>query len=206
MPGTARLDLFYPILPDADWLARLVPLGVRLVQLRFKSTNDGEIRRQIQAAMEVCRRHDCQLIVNDHWRQAIALGADYVHLGQDDLAGADLAAIRAAQLRLGVSTHSEEELAIAMAAKPDYVALGPIYETKLKKMPWAPQGLQRIARWKELCALPLVAIGGITCERAGDVIAHGANSAAVVTDLVTHADPEARTREWLAWRQRARTG
>ena len=99
-------------------------------------------------AWRCARRHDCQLIVNDYWREALELGADYIHLGQEDLAGADVAAIHAKGARLGISTHSEDELAIALAAKPDYVALGPIYETRLKVMKWAPQGLDRVADWK----------------------------------------------------------
>ena len=99
------------------------------------------MRRQIDESLAIARRHGCQLIVNDYWREAIDAGADYVHLGQEDLAAADVAAIKAAGMRLGISTHSEEELEIALAAGPDYVALGPIYETKLKAMQWAPQGL-----------------------------------------------------------------
>ncbi len=134
-------DVFYPIVPDADWLARLVPLGLRTVQLRVKDAPRGDVRRQIAESLAVARQCGCQLIVNDYWREAIEAGADYVHLGQEDLAAADLDAIKAAGLRLGISTHSEEELEAALAAGPDYVALGPIYETKLKVMTWAPQGL-----------------------------------------------------------------
>lgn len=195
-----QLAPFYPIVPDRDWLARLVPLGVRTIQLRMKDVARDDARRQIVQCLEICRRHGCQLIVNDDWRAAIELGAEAVHLGQEDLAAADLAAIKAAGLRLGVSTHSEEELAVGLAARPDYVALGPIYETRLKAMKWAPQGLDRIRRWKSLLGgLPLVAIGGITPDRAPGVLAAGAQSVAVITDFVTAADPEARVRTWLAW-------
>jgi len=137
-------------------------------------------------------------VVNDYWRDAIAAGAGFVHLGQEDLAGADLGAIRAAGLKLGLSTHDEAELATALAARPDYVALGPVYETKLKVMQWAPQGLERIRRWKAAVPCPLVAIGGITLERADAVYAAGADCIAVVTDIVTAPDPEARVRQWLA--------
>ena len=108
-PGSG-IDVFYPIVPDADWLARLVPLGVRTVQLRIKDAPREEVRRQIAASLAVTRAHRCQLIVNDYWREAIEAGADWVHLGQEDLAGADLEAIKAARMRLGISTHSEEEL------------------------------------------------------------------------------------------------
>jgi len=196
----AAPDLFYPIAPDLAWLKRLVPLGVRTIQLRLKDAPPERVRHEITESLEVCARHGCQLIVNDYWREAIALGAVYLHLGQEDLAAADLAAIRAKGIRLGVSTHSPEELEIALAARPDYVALGPIYETKLKVMKWATQGLGRITDWKaRIGALPLVAIGGITPERAGGVAAAGADSIAVITDFFTHPDPEARVRQWLAW-------
>jgi len=191
------LHKFYPVVPDAGWVRRLVPLGVKTVQLRLKDAAPDEVRRQIADCLQACAAADCQLIVNDYWREAIALGADYIHLGQEDLAAADLAAIKAARLKLGLSTHSHEELATALAAEPDYVALGPIYETKLKKMKWAPQGLDRLGDWKSRIACPLVAIGGITVERARAVLEAGADSIAVVTDVVMHADPETRVREWL---------
>jgi thiamine-phosphate pyrophosphorylase len=137
--------------------------------------------------------------VNDYWRIAIAEGCDFVHLGQEDLAEADVAEIKAAGLKLGVSSHDHAELKTALEARPDYVALGPVYPTLLKKMKWAPQGLDRLREWKALIGgLPLVAIGGLTPERLEGVFLAGADSAAVVTDIVTAADPESRTREWIA--------
>ena len=203
--GAAGLDVFYPIVPDAEWLERLVPLGVRTVQLRLKDASRDEIKRQIAASLAVTRAHGCELIVNDHWREAIEEGATWVHLGQEDLGAADLAALKAARMRLGISTHSEEELAIALAAEPAYVALGPIYETKLKVMKWAPQGLQRVQEWKaRIGDKPLVAIGGITPQRAPQVVAAGAQSVAVITDFMTAQDPAQRVREWLAWAEKAR--
>ena len=135
--------------------------------------------------------------MNDYWQQAIEAGADFVHLGQEDLAKADLSAIRQAGVKLGISTHSDEELDIALAAKPDYVALGPIYRTLLKKMPWAPQGLERVAAWKAKVPCPLVAIGGITPDRAPAVLKAGADSLAVITDIVTHEAPEQRAETWM---------
>lgn len=199
------LDVFYPIVPDLAWMERIVPLGVRTVQLRLKDASADEVRRQIAGSLEICKRHGCDLIVNDYWRGAIALGADFVHLGQEDLAEADVAAIKQAGVRLGISTHSHEELEIALAAKPDYVALGPIYETKLKAMKWGPQGLGRITDWKaRIGAMPLCCIGGITPERAPGVVEAGADSVAVITDFFTHADPEARVRQWLAWAETVR--
>ena len=203
--AVAGPDIFYPIVPDLAWLERLVPLGVKTIQLRLKDAAPDRIRREIGASMEVCARHGCQLVVNDYWQEALVLGADYVHLGQEDLAEADVAAIHAKGARLGISSHSHEELATALAAKPDYVALGPIYETRLKVMKWAPQGLGRLADWKaRIGGLPLVAIGGITPARADGVMAAGADSVAVITDFFTHPDPPARVREWLAWAERVR--
>ncbi|NKN36079.1 thiamine phosphate synthase [Agrobacterium sp. a22-2] len=192
------LDPFYLIVDSADWIERLVPLGVRLVQLRIKDRDEAEIRADIRRAKVVCAANACQLVINDYWRIAIEEGCDFVHLGQEDLAGADLPAIRAAGLKLGLSTHDEAELQVALAAGPDYIALGPIYPTILKQMPWAPQGLPRLADWRQrVGSLPLVAIGGLNPERLDGVFEAGADSAAVVTDITLNADPEERTRQWL---------
>ena len=193
------LDVFYPIVPNLEWLARIVPLGVQTIQLRLKDASETEVRKQIFASIEIAHEYDCQLIINDYWVQAIDIGADYIHLGQEDLADADLSAIKGAGLKLGISSHDPDELEIALAAEPDYVALGPVFETKLKKMKWAPQGLDRVAQWKHrVGCLPLVAIGGITPARAPDVLAAGADAVSVITDFLTHPEPEMRVREWLA--------
>ncbi|WP_163264526.1 thiamine phosphate synthase [Chelativorans alearense] len=193
-----KLDAFYLIVDSAAWAERLVPLGVKLLQLRIKDMEERRLREEIRAAKAICAAHGCTLVINDHWRPAIEEGCDWIHLGQEDLATADRAAIRAAGLRLGLSTHDEAELATALAASPDYVALGPIYPTVLKKMKWAPQGLDRITEWKRRIApLPLVAIGGLTPERLPGVFEKGADTAAVVTDILLHSDPEARTRAWI---------
>src|SRR5512141_1296941 len=145
-------------------------------------------KSEIAQALKRASAHGCQLVVNDYWREAIRLGADFVHLGQGDLAGADLGAIKSAGIKLGISALSRDELDTALAIDPDYIALGPIYPTKLKVMPWKPQGLARIGEWRSKIACPLVAIGGITLERAPDVFAAGASSAAVVTDIVMSDD------------------
>ncbi|MEQ1671184.1 MAG: thiamine phosphate synthase, partial [Hyphomicrobium sp.] len=128
MVRKALLDTFYPIVPDSTWLARLAPLGIRTVQLRAKDIRAADIRAEILASLEIARRFDVQLIVNDYWREAIEAGADFVHLGQEDLAVADVSHIKAAGLKFGVSTHDEAELATALAVQPDYIALGPVYE------------------------------------------------------------------------------
>lgn len=193
-----KLDPFYLIVDSSSWISRLVPLGVKLVQLRIKDATEVALRREIAVSKELCAKHGCQLIVNDYWQLAIDEGCDFVHLGQEDLADADVAAIRKAGLKLGVSTHDGEELDTALGVNPDYVALGPVYPTILKKMKWAPQGVERVADWKRRVGdLPLVAIGGLNPERLPGVFENGADIAAVVTDITLNADPEARTREWL---------
>jgi thiamine-phosphate pyrophosphorylase len=193
------IDRFYPVVPTADWVARLVPAGTKFIQLRVKERPEAEIRRQVRKAQAVCAKHGAALIVNDYWRIAIDEKCPWVHLGQEDLLAADVAAIRRAGLLLGVSTHDHAELDRGLAVDPDYVALGPIYPTLLKKMPFAPQGLDRIGEWKKRVGRkPLVAIGGLTLARALLCLKAGADSAAVVGDIVNNADPIAQAGKWIA--------
>jgi len=193
-----RLDPFYLIVDDAGWLERLLPLGAKLVQLRIKDRPENEVRSQIRAARELSTKFGAQLVINDFWLLALEEGCDFVHLGQGDLDGADITALRARGVRLGVSTHDEAELDRALSLSPDYVALGPVYPTLLKKMSFAPQGLERLGDWKRRIGdIPLVAIGGLTPERARLVLRAGADSACVVTDILRNAEPESRAREWV---------
>src|SRR6185369_12059860 len=120
------------------WVARLARLGVGTIQLRAKDLGDADALAIVREALDATRGTATKLVVNDYWRAAIEAKAQHLHLGQEDLAGADLKAIRAAGLTLGVSTHDDEELATALRAKPDYVALGPIFPTTLKSMRFAP--------------------------------------------------------------------
>jgi thiamine-phosphate pyrophosphorylase len=193
------IDPFYPVVPDSGWVARLVPAGARFVQLRIKDQPDAGLRQQVREAQAVCARHGADLIVNDYWQIAIDEGCSWVHLGQEDLVDADVKAIRRAGIKLGVSTHDHAELEKGLAVDPDYVALGPIWPTALKQMPWAPQGLERLGEWKKLIGnRPLVAIGGLTLERALLCLKAGADSAAVVGDIVNNPDPVAQARAWIA--------
>lgn len=193
------LDRFYLITGHVNRLELLVPHGVKLVQLRLKDLPEKELRRQIARARDLCAVHGAQLVVNDHWRLALDLRCRFVHLGQEDMDGADFAALRRANIRFGLSTHDEAELERALALDPAYVALGPVYPTLLKKMKWGPQGLDRVRAWKCRAGdVPLVGIGGLTPQRLPDLFAAGADSAAVVTDIQQAADPEARCREWIA--------
>jgi thiamine-phosphate pyrophosphorylase len=192
------LPRFYPIFDNADWLERMVPLGVRLTQLRMKDRPEPETRAEIRRAKALCDRYGATLVVNDHWRIAIEEGCDWIHLGQEDLDTADIGAIRAAGLRLGVSTHDKAELARALALSPDYVALGPIWPTILKKMKWHRQGVERLTEWRaRIGEIPLVAIGGLSIDRADQAFAAGADVVSVVTDITLNPDPAARVRDWL---------
>jgi thiamine-phosphate diphosphorylase len=194
-----NLPRIYPVVDHASWIPRLASQGVCLVQLRIKEQPEQFVRAQIEAAHGYCRAAGVQLIVNDYWQLALASGCDFVHLGQGDLESADLGTLRRARVRLGISTHDEAELERALSVSPDYIALGPIYPTLLKVMPWAPQGLARLGEWKRrIGSIPLVAIGGITLERLPGVFAAGADVAAVVTDILRASDPEERVRQWLA--------
>jgi thiamine-phosphate pyrophosphorylase len=193
------VDPFYPIVDTADWVARLVGVGARFIQLRVKDRDEAAISREAREALAICQKRGATLVVNDYWRIAIDEGANWVHLGQGDLDGADVGAIRKAGVRLGVSTHDDGELERALALRPDYVALGPIYPTILKAMAFAPQGLARIGEWKRrIGGVPLVAIGGLTVERGKLCLAAGADIVSVVTDITLNADPEARAQEWIA--------
>ncbi len=192
------MERFYLIVGHVARLELLVPQGVHLVQLRIKDQPSSEIYRQIARARDICAVHGTQLVVNDYWKAALDLNCRFVHLGQEDMDNADFTALKRAGVRYGLSTHDDAELERALALDPAYVALGPVYPTLLKKMKWGPQGLARVRDWKSRTGrVPLVAIGGLTPERAPGVFAAGADSVAVVTDIQQAKDPEARVRDWL---------
>jgi len=191
-------DRFYPVVDSVAWVARLTALGVGTIQLRAKELDDSQALQIVSDALDVTRGTPTKLVVNDYWRVAIVAGARHLHLGQEDLAEADLGAIREAGLTLGLSTHDDEELENALRAEPDYIALGPIFPTTLKSMRFAPQGIPKITEWKRRIGdIPLVAIGGIKLEQAAAIFAAGADSIAVVSDVTQNTDPDARVRAWL---------
>jgi thiamine-phosphate pyrophosphorylase len=192
------LHYFYPIVPDAVWVERLVKAGARCVQLRIKDASPQDMLEQIKTSLQAVKGTSTQLIINDAWEAAIEAGAKHIHLGQEDIQEADISAIRRAGLTLGLSTHDEAELDIALSYQPDYIAIGPIYFTTLKAMNFAPQGLEKISVWKQRIGdIPLVAVGGITLERAPAVFEAGADVIAVVSDITQNPDPEGRVQEWL---------
>ena len=192
-----RLGL-YPVVDSVTWIERLLAAGVRTLQLRIKDKRDSEVEEHVVAAIALGRKYHARLFINDYWRLAIKHQAYGVHLGQEDLETTDLSAIRNAGLRLGVSTHDDMEIDIALAARPSYIALGHVFPTQTKQMPSAPQGLDQLAQHiQRLGVYPTVAIGGISLERAPAVLATGVGSVAVVSAITQAADWQAATAQLL---------
>ncbi len=187
-PACPQLGI-YPVVDNADWIKKLIDEGIQTIQLRVKDLDSQSTQQQIQSALDYLKDKTVHFFVNDHWEQAIELGAYGVHLGQEDLHDANLKVIAEAGLRLGVSTHSYWELARALAVNPSYIALGPIYETTSKQMPFSPQGIERLQQWVDLLKdhYPVVAIGGITVDRAEQLKVTGVGSVAMIT-AITRAD------------------
>lgn len=189
---------FYPIAPDYHTAESYILSGVKFLQIRLKDFSDTDIQLHLSKAVTLAKQHHAQLVINDFWQHAIAFGADWIHLGQEDLATADMKAIKNAQIKFGISTHDDTELKTALACNPDYIALGPVYFTKLKAMKWNPQGLENVTHWKGLCGtVPLVAIGGITLEKAQGVLDAGADCVSFVTDITHHENPDVRLKQWI---------
>ena len=194
-PPIVRPLKFYAVVPDTDWVARMVEAGADTVQLRSKHLTGEALRREIRRAIAATRGSHSQLFINDHWQLALEEGAYGVHLGQEDMDSANFAALARAGIRLGLSTHDEAEMARALAVQPSYVACGAVFATNTKAMPTEPQGLDKLRRYVQQAGnTPTVAIGGITLENAPAVLATGVSSLAVVS-AVTHApDPAAAVR------------
>ncbi|HWK55176.1 MAG TPA: thiamine phosphate synthase [Hyphomicrobiales bacterium] len=180
----------YPVVDSVAWVEKLLAEGVHTIQLRIKHQASEPLRASIRQAVALQRRHGAQLFINDHWQLAIECGAYGVHLGQEDLAQADLAAIAAAGLRLGTSNHSWSELARSHALAPSYLALGPIFPTTTKVMRFAPQGLTQLCEWVALLDphYRLTAIGGIDTRNAAQVLVTGVPSIAVVRAITEARD------------------
>ncbi|WP_376750284.1 thiamine phosphate synthase [Cronobacter sakazakii] len=196
-PVPHRLGL-YPVVDSVEWVTRLLDAGVRTVQLRIKDKTDAEVETDIAAAIALGQRYHARLFINDYWRLAIKHQAYGVHLGQEDLQTADLDAIRNAGLRLGVSTHDDMEIDVALAVRPSYIALGHVFPTQTKQMPSAPQGLAQLAAHvKRLGDYPTVAIGGISLERAPAVLETGVGSIAVVSAITQAPDWRVATQRLL---------
>ncbi len=186
--GSLALGL-YPVVDSAEWIEKLLALGVPTIQLRVKHLSGDALEAEIARAVAASKQYGGRLFINDYWQLAIKHGAYGVHLGQEDLDQADLGAIAAAGLRLGTSNHCWWELARSHAIQPSYIALGPIYETATKQMRFAEQGLAQLQQWVKVFGAdyPLVAIGGIDLARAPGVLATGVGSIAMVR-AITEAD------------------
>jgi thiamine-phosphate pyrophosphorylase len=175
-PSTVNRLGLYPVVDSLAWIVRLLDAGVTTLQLRIKD--------QPPAVVEPAR-----IFINDYWQLAVKHGAYGVHLGQEDLDTADLAAIHRAGLRLGLSTHDDQELARALSFKPSYIALGHIFPTQTKVMPSQPQGLADLRRMvAQLPGIPTVAIGGIGIDKVDDVLDCGVGSIAVVSAITKAVD------------------
>lgn len=190
---------FYPIIDSVEWIKRLLPCGVKFIQYRNKKQSDLDfIRNEIQTALDLGRDYNASVVINDYWQIAIEEGAEWIHLGQEDLQKADKVALQKANVKLGTSTHNEEELEYALSFDPAYVALGPVYTTISKKMVFEPQGLERVTQWKEkLGTIPLVGIGGIRLETAQAVLEAGADAVACIGDVTQAENPEERAQAWV---------
>ena len=192
---------FYPVVPTAEWVARLLDWGVRTIQLRIKAADHTpeQIAREVDTAIEAGRKVEgAQVFINDHWQLALAGAAYGVHLGQEDLGVADIGALRKAGIRLGLSTHTPAELARAHAVRPSYLAIGPVYPTTLKVMPYEHVGLERLKLWVPTAApYPVVAIGGISLDLIPGVMACGVDGVAVVSAVTLAADPRRAALEGL---------
>ncbi|WP_426767103.1 thiamine phosphate synthase [Erwinia aphidicola] len=197
-PATAARLGLYPVVDTVEWIARLLEAGVRTIQLRIKDRADEAVEQQIAEAIALGKRYQARLFINDYWRLAIKYQAYGVHLGQEDLDVADLDAIHAAGLRLGLSTHDDSELDRALAERPSYIALGHVFPTQTKEMPSDPQGLEELTRHiQRLRGISTVAIGGISLARAPQVLATGVGSIAVVSAITQAADWRDATRRLL---------
>lgn len=197
-PPTEKKLGLYPVVDSLEWIERLLNVGVTTIQLRIKDQQDNDVENVIQQAIELGKRFNARLFINDYWRLAIKHQAYGVHLGQEDLLTADLKAIHQAGLRFGVSTHDDDELARAVAVRPSYIALGHIFPTQTKDMPSAPQGLTELKRHvASIPDYPTVAIGGISIDRVNDVLACGVGSIAVVSAITKAEDWRKATAQLL---------
>ncbi|MGD0288803.1 MAG: thiamine phosphate synthase [Candidatus Binataceae bacterium] len=183
---------------DPVELARiLLGAGARIIQLRLKDMSSRDFLAAARAIVALCREHGAMLIVNDRADIAMLAGADGVHVGQDDLALADARAIMGASAIIGVSTHSVDQARAAAAGGADYIGFGAIYSGGLKNIRNA-QGLERLRAVRAAVTLPIVAIGGITEATMAQVLAAGADAAAIITDVVRAPDIPAKVRALLA--------
>lgn len=196
---------FYPIVDNFEWIKKLVSWNVQTIQLRIKNnpfldkTEMNHIESEIKNSIEYCKRKNCQLFINDHWELALKYNAFGIHLGYEDSFHADIPKIYKTKIKLGLSTHDDNELSHALKLNPSYIALGPIFPTKTKIMKFLPQGIEKITEWRKKIPkqIPLIAIGGIKLENSIQIYQSGADSISVIHDFLHATDPENRIKSWL---------
>jgi len=188
----------YPVVDSIDWIKKLLPLGVKTIQLRIKNKYGIELEKEIKESINIAKKYHAKLFINDYWELAITLGAYGVHLGQEDLNTADINKIRKANLRLGISTHCYYEVARAHAFNPSYIACGPIFPTTSKIMSFAPLGISQLKRWRQTLHYPLVAIGGINIKNINDVLQTSVNGIALISAITQAQDPIDATNKLLS--------
>jgi thiamine-phosphate pyrophosphorylase len=194
----------YPILDASLETLETLPVsiralgraGCRLVQLRAKDLPDDDLYRWAVLAREVSREVGMKLLVNDRADVALLAGADGVHLGQDDLSPASAREILGERAIIGLSTHGVEEAQLGAQAPVDYLAIGPIFETSTKTGGRIPLGVEGARAVRAVVAKPLVAIGGITAERAPALFEAGIDGVAVISALKTGEDMETLARRF----------
>jgi thiamine-phosphate pyrophosphorylase len=183
-----------------DLAAAYLRGGARFLQVRAKAASGAWLLDAASAIVALAHAEHAIVIVNDRADIARLAGADGVHVGQDDLAPASVRSIVGTERLVGVSTHTIEQIDAAVLEPVDYVAIGPVFGTSTKSTAYEAVGLDRVraaARAARARGLPIVAIGGITLDRAADVIEAGAASVAVISDLLASGDPEVRVREYV---------
>jgi thiamine-phosphate pyrophosphorylase len=179
--------------------------GVRLLQYRNKAGSSATLLRDSQEVAERCAAHDIAFMVNDRADVALLAGADGVHVGQGDLPIEQARKVVGSGKRVGISTHTMEQFQHAANSSADYIAVGPIFSTTSKENPDAVVGLELLRQVRTLSEKPIVAIGGITLERASQVIEAGADCVAVLSDIMRARDRRARARQYLLELGRAET-
>jgi thiamine-phosphate pyrophosphorylase len=197
---------FYPIIDtEACRRARVDPValaegclagGARILQLRDKRSSSAGFLTLADALIPRVRRAGAALVVNDRVDIALLSGADGIHVGQEDLTPAEVRRVYAASI-IGLSTHDPSQIDAALETEATYVAVGPIFATSTKETGYSARGLD-LVRYAAGRGKPVIAIGGITLARAPEVADAGASGIAVITDLLSGGDPEARTRQFIA--------
>jgi len=203
LPGFPSLELqgkklgLYPVVDSLYWLKRLFPLGLEVIQLRLKNKSEEEVELLIAEAVAMSKQYKTRLFINDYWQLAIKHGAYGVHIGQEDLQDADLTSIQQAGLRLGISTHGCYEFLLAQQLQPSYLAIGAIFPTKTKNMTGQIQGVENLKQILQLATdIPVVAIGGISHQRAERVWQTGVDSVAVVTAITESENAEIAVKQF----------